>query len=62
MNQLEGKTGRTVELLEALTDEQLAEQVEYFREKHSATAGYNRWRWGRQLALADAELEKRAHA
>jgi hypothetical protein len=62
VNHLEGKTGGAVELLEQLTDQQLTEQLEYYRQQRDATdKAYDAWRWSRNISVADRVLAKRTH-
>lgn len=63
-NQITG-SGSTLDLLEALTDAQLAEQVEYWQEqrREAGAAGekHSAYRYGVELSLAARVLEKRSH-
>lgn len=60
INHLRDKTGGAVELLESLTDEQLADQIEYMQQqKDNAQTAYATWRYTRAIAQANMVLEHR---
>lgn len=60
INHLGDKTGNTVELLEQLTDQQLAEQIEHYQAmKGVADSAFSTWRYSRTIAQAEGVLAKR---
>jgi hypothetical protein len=62
-NQLTG-TGSLIDLLEALTDEQLEEQITYWQERRSEAVarGYASWRYSRSIETASGILSSRHSA
>jgi hypothetical protein len=59
-NHLQDQTGNTVELLEQLTDQQLAEQIEHYQGmRNVADTAYSTWRYSRAIAQAESVLAKR---
>jgi hypothetical protein len=60
INHLQDKTGGTVELLEQLTDQQIAEQIEYYQAmREVAESAFSKWRYSREIAQAESVLAKR---
>lgn len=64
INHLKGKTGTTVDLLNALTDEQLQDQIDFLRERREQERisgdANSVWRYGRAIASA-CKIQNRRH-
>ena len=55
-------TGLHTDLLEALTDEQLEEQIAYYRqEREQATEGRDSYEWSKLLSTATTVQSERSH-